>query len=294
MIDIGTGPDSWGVWFPDEPGQISWQQYVTEAAEAGYTFTELGPYGYAPREPQRIASDLAGAGLRPLASFAEVDLSSKEAEDDVVDAVDAVAQLVGAVGGRFVNVIDATYRDLATGTPLGPAELDSAAWHQLTDLCNRLGALVRHRYDVTLTFHPHVDTHVERTEQIERFLEATDAEVVSLVLDTGHHAYRGGDPVGFLRDHNDRIGYLHVKSVDPDVRAAVDREDLPLVEAVKRGVFCEPAEGDVDFAALAAAITDVGFTGPACVEQDMCHPAAGHPLAVATRTRAYLRGIGIG
>lgn len=294
MIEVGTGPDSWGVWFADAPGQIRWCDYLAEVAEAGYPLTEIGPFGYAPTDPATLASDLADSGLGALASFAEVDLSDPEAEVLIVKAVDRVAALVAAIGGRFVNVIDAAYRDLETGKELGPAELPADRWAQLTSLASGLGAMVRDRYAVRMTFHPHVDTHVERTEQIERFLGDTDPEAVSLVFDTGHHAYRGGDPVGFFREHHDRIAYLHLKSIDPTVRAEVDQEHLPLVEAVKRGVFCEPAAGIVDFPALVATIAAVGFKGPACVEQDMHRPPPGYALDVATRTRTYLRSIGLG
>jgi inosose dehydratase len=294
MIHVGTGPDSWGVWFADAPGQIRWPQYLEEVAAAGYAFTEIGPYGYAPMDGAEVAADLARAGLTALASFAEVDLSDADAHVRVVDDVDRVAAVVAACGGRFVNVIDATYRDLATGVERGPAELDPAGWRQLVTTCNELGALVGDRYGLVMTFHPHVDTHVERAEQIECLLAATDPAAVSLVLDTGHHAYRGGDPVEFFREHHDRIAYLHLKSIDVCIRAAVDEEDLPLVRAVERGVFCEPARGEIDFVALSGAIADVGFEGPACVEQDMALPPPGRALEIARRTRQYLAGVGIG
>jgi inosose dehydratase len=294
MIGVGTGPDSWGVWFADAPGQVQWPQYLDEAARAGYELTELGPLGYAPRDPAQVAEDLRAHGLTPLASFAEVDLSEPDAAPAILDAVDHVGHFVAAVGGSFVNVIDVAYRDLATGVELGPAELEPRRWRQLTSTCEALGALIRDRYGLVMTFHPHADTHVERADQIERLLDETDPELVSLVFDTGHHAYRGGDPVEFFRAFHGRIAYLHLKNVDPRVRAEVDTRGLPLVEAVKRRVFCEPVLGVVDFPALAAAVADVGFAGPACVEQDMHQPPPGHALGVATRTRVYLREIGLG
>lgn len=294
MIDIGTGPDSWGVWFADAPGQIRWNAYLDEVAAAGYRFTEIGPFGYAPTDPKRIIADLVAAGLEALASFAEVDLSDPHGHDSVLADVDRVANLVAEVGGRYVNVIDATYRDLATGRELGPAELDEDRWRRLVTTCNELGQLVNDRYGLAMTFHPHVDTHIERTGQIERLLADTDPAVVSLVFDTGHHAYRGGDAIEFFRTHHDRIAYLHIKSIDSSVRAQIDAEDLPLVEGVKRGVFCEPSQGAVDFEAFATVVADVGFSGAACVEQDMYQPAAGVALDIATRTVAYLHKIGLG
>ena len=47
-IKIGSAPDSWGVWFPSDPKQIPWNRFLDEIVEAGYEWTELGPYGYLP------------------------------------------------------------------------------------------------------------------------------------------------------------------------------------------------------------------------------------------------------
>ena len=35
-LTLGTAPDSWGVWFPSDPHQVGWQQYLDEIAQAGY------------------------------------------------------------------------------------------------------------------------------------------------------------------------------------------------------------------------------------------------------------------
>ena len=43
MMTLGSAPDSWGVWFPDDPKQMPWQRFLDEIAEAGYEWTELGP-----------------------------------------------------------------------------------------------------------------------------------------------------------------------------------------------------------------------------------------------------------
>ena len=34
-ITIGTAPDAWGVWFPDDPKQTPWPRFLKEVAEAG-------------------------------------------------------------------------------------------------------------------------------------------------------------------------------------------------------------------------------------------------------------------
>jgi inosose dehydratase len=41
-IRLGTAPDSWGVWFADDPAQTPWSRFLDEVAEAGYEWIELG------------------------------------------------------------------------------------------------------------------------------------------------------------------------------------------------------------------------------------------------------------
>src|SRR6266850_7409431 len=53
-VQLANSPDSWGVWFPSEPRQIPWQRYLDEVAQAGYTGTELGPYGYLPTSSAQL------------------------------------------------------------------------------------------------------------------------------------------------------------------------------------------------------------------------------------------------
>ena len=69
-IRLGSAPDSWGVWFPSDPKQIPWQRFLDEIAEAGYEWTELGPYGYLPTDLPTLRAELARRGLKVTAAFA--------------------------------------------------------------------------------------------------------------------------------------------------------------------------------------------------------------------------------
>lgn len=60
------------------------------------------------------------------------------------------------------------------------------------------------------------------------------------------------------------------------------------------GMFCEPKEGVVDFAALRDVMREVGYQGWAIVEQDMYPAPFDKPLPIAARTRQYLREMGVG
>src|SRR5437867_4209984 len=91
-----------------------------------------------------------------------------------------------------------------------PSDPKQTPWQRLVDTTHRVANIVHDQFGLILVFHPEPDTHVEYEEQIETLLEQTDPNRVSLCLDTGHHAYRGGDPVSFMLRHHERIRCLHL------------------------------------------------------------------------------------
>jgi inosose dehydratase len=206
----------------------------------------------------------------------------------------AASALLEELGARYLVLIDDTYTNLFTGGKTASPRLNKEEWRRLIEGANILGRLAQESFGLLLVFHPHAETHVEYEDQIEAFLEETDPRYVGLCLDTGHHAYRGGDPIRFLRKHSTRIPYLHLKSVDSAKRQQVSEERIPFAKAVEMGVFCEPSSGVVDFPALARLLHETSYDGIATVEQDMYPVAFDHPLPIAKRTRQYLREIGIG
>jgi inosose dehydratase len=203
-------------------------------------------------------------------------------------------ELAAALDGRYLVLIDAAYTDLNTGAALAPARLDPDAWRRLIDTTHRAADLAQERFGLTTVFHPHAETHVEYEDQIEQFLADTDPARVGLCFDTGHHAYRGGDAIAFMRKHHARIPYLHLKSVRPEMIQKVKDENIPFAVAVGMDMFCEPSEGAVDFLAFRDVLRDINYDGLAVVEQDMYPAAFDKPLPIAKRTREYLREIGIG
>ena len=181
-----------------------------------------------------------------------------------------------------------------SGDSRAPTRLDDEAWKRLIDTTTRLADLVKDEFDLALVFHPHVDTHVQHEDQIEKFLEGTNPERISLCFDTGHHACAGGDSAKFIQEHHRRIGCLHFKNVNEDVRDKVQAEDIPFGKAIDAGVFCELSEGVVNFAALCEVLKDIDYNGFAIVEHDMYPAPFDKPLPIARRARAFLREIGIG
>ncbi len=293
-IKLGTAPDSWGVWFAHDAKQTPWQRFLDEVAEAGYEWIELGPYGYLPTDVQTLRAELNQRSLKVVANaVGEHVLENESAWPALEKEVSAAGELLAALGASFLVLIDGPYSDVQ-GQPLAPRSLDESSWKRLIDSTHRVADLVRSRFGLRLLFHPHAETHVEYESQIEKLLQDTDPARVNLCFDTGHHAYRGGEPVAFMRKHHARIPYLHLKSVDQNVQRKVEAERVPFASAVAMGVFCEPSKGAVDFIAFRDLLREIDYDGFAIVEQDMYPAPFDKPLPIAKRTRDYLREIGMG
>ncbi|MFF4539344.1 sugar phosphate isomerase/epimerase family protein [Streptomyces aureus] len=292
-IRIGSAPDSWGVWFPDDPRQVPWRRFLDEVSESGYAWIELGPYGYLPTDPDVLLEE---TGRRELGVSAGTVFTGLHRGPEVWESTWAhvadVAALARAAGAGHLVVIPAFWRDDKTGAVLEDSVLTPAQWRDLATQTERLAHEVRERYGLKVVVHPHADTHIDSEENVARFLDATDPSLVSLCLDTGHYAYCGGDSVKLIETYGERIGYLHLKQVDPEVLAAVRTEELPFGPAVARGVMCEPPGGVPALEPVLAAAQDLGVELFAIVEQDMYPCPPDRPLPIARRTRAFLRSCG--
>jgi len=294
---LGSCPDSWGVWFADDPKQTPWQRFLDELSGVGYEWLELGPYGYLPTDPARLKDELASRNLK-VAGGTMHGLSGLHRADEfeaIVAQTRKVAELTRAVDAEHLIFVPVPgYRDDTTGAFLEPAELTEDEWSTLIRSTNELGKIVHGDYGIRLQFHPHADSHVETQAQTERFLDQTDADVVSLCLDTGHLAYRHADVPAIIRAYPDRIGYVHIKQMDPAIVEIADRDGLAFGQAVAMGASCEPPQGLPDIPSVVEALNELNAEIFVVVEQDMYPCDFDTPEPIAARTAQYLRSAGIG
>jgi inosose dehydratase len=296
-LSLGTCPDSWGVWFADDPLQTPWDRFLDEVAEVGYRWLELGPYGYLPTDPVRLADELARRGLSVAGGTMHGHSGLHVPGDwpDILAATRKVAELTAAVGGRHLVFVPVPgYRDDKTGDYLEPAELGAGEWQTMTRAADELGRVIWQEFGVAFQFHPHADSHVESQQQTERFLDDTDPRYVSLCLDTGHLAYRHANNAALIRQYPGRIGYIHIKQMDPAVVDKADREGLAFGQAVAMGASCEPPGGEPDLPEVTKALRELDRDLFVVVEQDMYPCDFDRPKPIAQRTHDYLRGLGIG
>jgi inosose dehydratase len=289
-LRIGSAPDSWGVWFPDHPRQIPWDRFLDEVAKAGYHWIELGPYGYLPTDPEQLKDELAKRDLELSAGTVFTGFHKGPEQWQLAwDQAVKVAGLAHALGAEHIVVIPDMWRSEADGSALEPRTLTPEQWDKMSSAHDQLGKALLEEYGMRQQFHSHADSHVGTYREVERLLGLTDPQYLNLCLDTGHFAYYGGDCVKLINAHPDRIGYLHLKQVDPDYRFEVHKNDIPWSNAAN-DVMVEPPNGVPDFAPIIEAVSKIDPETFAIVEQDMPGVDIDIPLGIASRTRQHIFG----
>lgn len=298
MIRLANAPCSWGVIENVEGDRITWETVLDEIAATGYEGTELGDWGFMPTDPARLRDELSKRGIDLVGGWVSVYLNDPARHDESVADALRTARLLREVGGeRAILVLgnDPHTDPLRTGnagriTP--EMGLTPEQWQSFTAAANRIGRAVREETGLRVVFHPHIATYVETPEEIERFVEGTDGDLVGIAFDTAHIAYGGGDPLAALDRYFDRVRHVHLKGFSEAAAAKCRREGIDGVQAVSEGVFCDLASSDVDFREVLRILRERGYDGWAVVEQDVL-PGMGTPRQNAQANRDFLRSIGL-
>jgi inosose dehydratase len=274
---FASAPDSWGVLdHPSPSWEQSYQTMLDEMVFAGYTGTELGPYGFFPTDAKVLAPQLTQRNLKLLGSFVPVVLSDPASTKIVVERIRLVGGLLAALGAPFLVLADAQSeaRDRIAGrVPRdGSQGLSSEQWKQVAKVVVEADQ-VAEEFGLELVFHPHASTYVETPEETEQFFDATSGSKIGLCLDTGHCAYAGGDPAMDAEKFREVLKFIHIKDIDAKVMAEVRSSQMNFAQAIAANVFTIIGQGSVDFPAFFAVLEKNDYSGWMVVEQDVTYGA---------------------
>ena len=280
---IANAPCSWGIAYPTG-NSFTWQQYLDEVAAAGYRGTELGPFGFLPKDPTLLTDELARRDLVMIGATHVHTFGDAASAPVLMQTLRDLSSLLVSLGARHLVIMDES-----NWYPAGrEGVLDEAGWAGLTQMVRDAQALVEGEYGLKLSFHPHIGTAVEKEYQIDRLLAETS---IDLCFDTGHHAFWDQDPLAYMTRIFPRIAYMHLKNVNGAVRRRVLDGQLSVAASYGAGVMCPLPDGVVDIQAVMRLLADRGFAGPIVVEQDVAANATETPLQLATRNLAYMNAI---
>jgi len=263
------------------------EEVLGEIGGAGYSGTDLGPPGYL-GEGDVLRERLDANELEIVGGFVPVRFSEPEHWDEDLHGLRHTLDLFAAAGASSARPVlcDAggpeRIADPGGGGRDRALHLDDRRWARLTEGIARAAEAARDAGHEPV-FHHHTSSYVEGVEEIERFLEDSD---VDLLLDSGHLAVAGGDPVQALRDWRERVGTIHLKDTRADVLEQVRADRADMITAWRRGLFCALGEGDVDLGGFCAALAESGYEGWVVIEQDRVLEGNGDFAQAAREQRA--------
>jgi inosose dehydratase len=265
-IKIGYAAITWG--------DDKVHQAITDIAATGYTGIQLRRNITKDwKTPDELKAELGKAKL----TFAC--LSGGGPSADPAKRAEEVQKFLEPVkfakdaGALFVQATSPNRGDRPT---VEKAELEAFA-----DTLTAIGKETA-KLGVPLVFHPHMNQIGEKPEDVAVIMKKADPKAVKLLLDVGHWAAAGGDPIAAVKQYGKRIAVLHIKDV-------TDQE--PSATSKNKYKFVELGQGKVDFQGVFQALKGVGFKGWAIVELDSV-PKERNPKDAAAANKTFIEELG--
>ena len=280
---LGIAPIAW--WNDDLEelsDNVSLEECLRQASVAGFTGMETGrrfPMDMAELGPvlDRFGISVCGGWFSGLLLDGDI-----EAEKDRVAAQMAFFRAANApciVYGETARSIQGVHSaPLSTKPRLTEAEMATYGRKvsDFADWCAKEG--------MPLSYHHHMAAAVETEAELDLLMKHSS---VPLLFDAGHMAFAGGDNLRVIDNHHARITHVHTKDVRERVIASLDRGKESFLDAVIKGAFTVPGDGDLDFKTIVKALAGKGYEGWFVVEAEQ-DPKANPPLEMARKGHAEL------
>jgi inosose dehydratase len=269
--------------------QITWGDNLVEAID------DIGSFGYAGTETfGTVVTQFAGRahefqamlqarGLRLSALYGGGPLH------DSAQQAEAIANNLAIID--FLHEMGSDRLVVGPGKRSGtPTDQDMARFAKGV---SEVAAAARDK-GIVAGMHPHWNTVIEQRDEITRFFDAVDTDLVKLALDPAHIAKAGDDPVEVASTYRDILTYMHIKDYvpefdveTPDVASAQDH-------APRIAFFGELGTGVVDLPALLDVAREAGYDGWLTVELDRSQTTPRQSLEVNSRYLTERLGFDLG
>jgi inosose dehydratase len=300
---VGNAPCSWGLMEnQDQSKAIKYTQMLDELVETGYTGTELGDWGFMPTDPASLSAELKRRNnVVMLGAFVPVALKFQQAHDEGRERAVKTAKLIAAVAttqAPFLVLSDDNGTDPVRTQRAGNIRamdgLSKDEWRTFARGADEIAQAVFDETGLRTVFHHHCAGYAETPDEIATLLDLTSSDRLGLVFDAGHYVHGTGredvDLVAALDRFRERIWYIHLKDLEPNVARRSREKEWDYFTAMRNGLYPELGKGCVDFPALLRWLAKNDYRGYMLVEQDIL-PGMGTPKESAARNREYIRSI---
>ena len=287
-VKLGIAPIAWtNDDMPDLGKENTFEQCVSEMALAGFTGSEVG--NKYPKDPEVLKKALELRGVEICNQWFSSFLITKPFEE-VEKEFRAQLTFLKAMSAKVIGESEQSYSVQGQmDTPVfgHKYEMNDEEWDTFCTGMNKLGKIAKEEYGIALTFHHHMGTVVQSLAEVDRMMENTDPEYVSLLFDTGHFTYCGEDPLEVVKKYVHRIKHVHLKDIRPEVVEQVKKENMSFLAGVRAGAFTIPGDGCINYDPIFKVLEDAGYEGYMVVEAEQ-DPAKANPLEYAIRARKFI------
>lgn len=275
---LGIAPIAWSNDdLPELGGDTTLETCLFEARQAGFIGIETG--GKFPHSSDELAPILASHELALCGGWYSGTVLTNEVSaerDKVLEQhtlfcdLKAPCLVYGETAGTIQNIRNAP---LNTRIRLDDEQMKiyGQKLTEFAEWCADSG--------MKIAFHHHMGTAIETEDDVNRLMNWT-GEAVYLLLDPGHMAFAGGDSLRLISIHSRRIIHFHAKDVRIEVINSLDRSRVSFLDAVLKGAFTVPGDGNLDFNQIIAQLSEYGYEGWFVVEAEQ-DPLKAPPLEYA-------------
>lgn len=229
-------------------------QAFTDISAAGFTGVELFDGNLLDFSTADFRALLGDTGLELVAAYSGGNLIFDEILPEELDRFRTVADRLAELNAPHFVVGGGAKR--LGGVQDGDFEKLGEALERVVDIAAERG-LQAH-------YHPHLTTLAEAPSEVRKAFANTS---IHFCPDTAHLAAAGGDPAQMIREHKDRISYVHLKGWQKEPFAFVPLD-----------------RGDLDHDPILSALDEIEFDGWIAAELD----AWEDPLEGARLNMSYL------
>ncbi|WP_144514362.1 myo-inosose-2 dehydratase [Bacillus thuringiensis] len=287
-IKLGIAPIAWtNDDMPELGAENTFEQCISEMALAGFNGSEVG--NKYPRNTVVLKKSLELRNLEIASAWFSTFLTTKPLEETVQEFIKhrdflhdmgAKVIVVSEQGHSIQGLMDVP---LFQNKPVFTDE----EWDKLVDGLHHLGKLAQEK-GLHIVYHHHMGTGVQTTAEIEKLMDITDPNLVSLLFDTGHLVFSGEEPLYILKKYLPRIKHVHLKDIRKEVVDAVKENELSFLQAVKNGAYTVPGDGVIVFDEVFTILANSDYKGWFVVEAEQ-DPALANPFEYALKARKFIQ-----
>jgi inosose dehydratase len=283
-VKLGISAINWtNEGIPELGDHYTCRHILSDMSKLGYHGTEFSRKF--PRDIGELKQRLSEKNLCLTSQWKSVVFSDPARRDEEMRGYREHVNFLKEMGCKYVVTCENGRKATDTnGTRIVP--FTDEEWMHFVCGLHEAGEYCREN-GMELVYHFHGETVIERREEIQRLMDSTDPELVSLLYDTGHAYYGGMDPLELLQHFYSRIKYIHLKDVRMEVLnwQRANRHDFN--SAVLKGVFTVPGDGCIDFKSIFEVLQQRGYNGWMIVEAEQ-DPKMADPYEYGLKAKKYL------